>query len=165
MAARVAELCRRAGALFIINDRADVASLLEAGLHVGQDDLPPALARRLIGRERVLGFSTHNLEQLVAGFGEPVDYLAFGPVFPTTTKENPDPTVGLGLLRSACEQAREAGLPVVAIGGITRSRALDVLAAGADSIAVISDLLPEPCTRESLHARVEEWLRLLETAA
>ncbi len=160
-AERIADLCRRAGALFIVNDRADVARLLDAGLHVGQDDLPPAEARRLLGPERPLGFSTHNREQFAAALQEPADYLAFGPIFPTASKENPDPVVGLDLLPALAEQARRAGRPLVAIGGITRTRALEVLAAGAEAVAVISDLLPQPCTPAALRQRVEEWLRLL----
>lgn len=160
-AERVAELCRQAGAALIINDRADIARLLGAGLHVGQEDLPPADARRLIGNEAALGLSTHNSAQFSAALGEPVDYVAFGPIFPTATKENPDPVVGLDLLPALAEQARRAGRPLVAIGGITRDRAHQVLAAGADSLAVISDLLPEPLTGATLRARIEEWLQLL----
>lgn len=157
----MAELCRQAGALFVINDRADVARLLDAGLHVGQDDLPPAEARRLIGPDAVLGLSTHNPAQFRAALMEPVDYVAFGPIFPTATKENPDPVVGLGLLPELAEQARRSGRPLVAIGGITRARAHEVLAAGADSLAVISDLVPHPLTSVSLRTRIEEWLQLL----
>ncbi|MEK7404840.1 MAG: thiamine phosphate synthase [Acidobacteriota bacterium] len=159
-AERVAELCRRAGALFIVDDLADVALLLDAGLHVGQDDLPPGEARRLHGPKRILGFSTHNLAQFAAALEEPVDYISFGPVFPTQTKVKPDPVVGLGALRMLRALAER---PLVAIGGITRENAVEVLAAGADSVAVISDLLPEPCTWEGLRARMEEWQRLVRT--
>ncbi len=155
-AERVAALCRRAGALFVIDDRADIALLLDAGLHVGQEDLPPQDARRLLGPGRVLGFSTHNAAQFAAALAEPVDYLAFGPVFPTASKENPDPVVGLETLRELRKDR-----PLVAIGGIRRANALDVLAAGADSVAVINDLLPETCTFQSLRARMEEWQRLV----
>lgn len=158
-AERVAALCRSAGALFIVNDRADVAMLLKAGLHVGQEDLPPADARRLLGPERVIGFSTHNQAQFAAALAEPVDYLAFGPVFPTVTKEKPDPVVGLEELRKV---RRMTARPLVAIGGIARSNALEVLACGADAVAVISDLYPEPCTFETLFARMEEWQRLVK---
>jgi thiamine-phosphate pyrophosphorylase len=154
----VAELCRCAGALFIVDDRADIALLVEAGLHVGQDDLPPGDARRLLGPERVLGFSTHNEAQLRAALAEPADYFAFGPVFPTATKERPDPVVGLEELR---RMRRLADRPLVAIGGITRYNALEALAAGADSVAVISDLYPEHCTAETLRARMEEWQQLV----
>jgi thiamine-phosphate pyrophosphorylase len=157
-AERVAALARRAGALFIIDDRADIALLLDAGLHVGQDDLPPCDARRLIGPGRTLGFSTHNPAQFAAAASEPVDYVAFGPVFSTRTKQNPDPVVGLAGLAEAKRQAR---FPLVAIGGITRANALDVLAAGADSLAVIQDILPESCTFQNLRARMEEWHQLV----
>jgi thiamine-phosphate pyrophosphorylase len=150
-AEQVAALCRRAGVMFVVNDRADIALLLEAALHVGQDDLPPADARRLIGSEHVLGFSTHSEEQLRTGDGEPVDYLAVGPLFGTTSKERPDPEVGLAALS---RMRRITNKPLVAIGGITRATAPAVLAAGADSIAVIGDLLPD------IKERTEEWIRV-----
>lgn len=156
-AERVADLCRQAGALFIIDDRADIALLLDAGLHVGQDDLPPGEARRLLGPNRLLGFSTHNAAQFAAALREPVDYLAFGPIFPTFTKQSPDPVVGLGELRRLRAQTDR---PLVAIGGICRATALEVLEAGADSVAVIHDLLPATCTFETLRARMEEWQQL-----
>src|SRR5690242_8690286 len=95
----VARLCREAGATFIVNDRADLAMLLDAGVHVGQDDLAPRDVRKLIGSDPVLGYSSHNLDQLCAAGGEPVDYVAFGPVFPTATKQNPDPVVGVDEIR------------------------------------------------------------------
>ena len=155
---RVAELARRAGALFIVNDRADFALLVDAGLHVGQDDLPPCDARRLIGPGRILGFSTHNPAQLAAAASEPLNYVAFGPVFATRSKQNPDPVVGLAGLAGA---TRQVGRPRVAIGGITRANAREVLAAGADSVAVIQDLLPDPCDFQNLRARIEEWHRLV----
>jgi len=154
-AERVAAMCREAGVLLVIDDRADIALLLDAGLHVGQDDLPPRDARRLIGPGRVLGFSTHNAAQLQAAMDEPVDYLAIGPMFPTASKKNPDPVVG---------QVHDlpSAKPLVAIGGITRQNALAVLAAGADSVAVIGDLLPEVCTYDTLLGRIEEWQLLLK---
>jgi thiamine-phosphate pyrophosphorylase len=158
-AGRIAGFCRQAGALFVVNDRTDIAMLLGAGLHVGQDDLPPRDARRLLGQEGLLGFSTHNPCQFAAALEEPVDYVAFGPVYPTATKENPDPVVGLEPFRAL---AGRAGLPLVAIGGITRENARQVLAAGADSVAVIGDLLPESCTFETLRARMEEWQQLVK---
>ena len=159
-AERVAALARQAGATFIIDDRADIALLLDAGLHVGQDDLAPRDARRLLGPGHILGFSTHNATQLGEAVAEPVDYLAFGPIFATRSKENPDPAVGLGSLQQAKQEAR---LPLVAIGGITRANALDVLRAGADSLAVIRDILPETCTFLNLRARMEEWQKLVKT--
>ena len=158
-AEQVAAACRRAGALFIVNDRADIALLLDAGLHVGQDDLQPRDARRLLGPQRLLGFSTHNEAQFVAALAEPADYLAFGPIFPTASKEHPDPVVGLDLLRRVRPRTDR---PLVAIGGLTRYNALEVLAAGADSVAIIGDLYPEPCTPETLRARMEEWQRFVK---
>ena len=152
----VVRLCREADAIAVINDRADVAALLGAGLHVGQDDLPPAEARHLIGPGAVLGFSSHNPEQVCAAAAEPVSYLAFGPVFATRSKRNPDPVVGIEQVR-ACRALVDK--PLVAIGGITRATAEAVLAAGADSVAVIGDLMPQPCTAETLRERMAEWLR------
>lgn len=152
----IAGLCRQAGALFVINDRADIAVLVDAGLHVGQDDLPLAAARRLLGADRVLGFSTHNTRQVVVAGSQPADYLAIGPVFATTSKDNPDPVVGLPQLR----QLRSlVARPLVAIGGITLETAAEVLAAGADSVAVISGVLPDCGDKLALRTRVEEWLR------
>jgi len=156
-ARRVSELCRKANAQFVINDRADFAKLLDAALHLGQDDLAPADARRIVGPATMIGFSTHNLAQLREGGAEPVDYLALGPIFATGSKLNPDPVVGLEQLR---ELRRITSKPLVAIGGITRERAPAVLAAGADSIAVIGDLYPDPLTKSSLRSRSEEWLAI-----
>ena len=93
-AREIARMCREAGALFIVDDRADIAMLLDAGLHVGQDDLPPRDARRLMGTDAIIGFSSHNVRQVCAAGGEPVDYVAFGPVFQTASKRNPDPVTG-----------------------------------------------------------------------
>jgi thiamine-phosphate pyrophosphorylase len=155
----VAEMCGRHGAQLIVNDRADFAILLNAGLHVGQDDLSSVLARRLIGAECVLGSSTHSAEQLSAVALEPVNYAALGPIFSTLSKEQPDPEVGLENLRAWRPLA--AQLPLVAIGGITRANALSVIEAGADSLAVIGDLLPEDCSELGLSRRFEEWVRLL----
>jgi thiamine-phosphate pyrophosphorylase len=157
---RVARQCREGHAIFIVNDRADIAMLLRAGLHVGQADLPPADARRLMGIGAPLGYSTHNPGQLDAAAAEPVDYVAIGPIFMTASKENPDPVVGLEELR-AC-RAR-CGRPLVAIGGITRETARAVFAAGADSIAVIGDLIPDNCTGATLRGRMEEWRQLART--
>jgi thiamine-phosphate pyrophosphorylase len=151
---RVAELCKSAGVTFVVNDRADLARLVGAALHLGQDDLPPGAARRIVGNETLVGYSTHNEAQLLAAAEEPADYLALGPIFGTVSKQNPDPQVGLeGLRRLRPLTAR----PLVAIGGITRENAREVLAAGADSVAVIGDLFPED---GDLRGRVEEWLAL-----
>lgn len=146
-ASRIAELCRSAGALFIVNDRADIARLLDAGLHLGQDDLTPGDARRILSASNIVGFSTHNEQQLRAGDAEPVDYLAIGPIFATRSKHNPDPVVGLDRLRTLRSVTRK---PLVAIGGITRDLAPQVFAAGADAVAIIGDLFPRP----------EEWLAI-----
>ena len=161
-AERVARLCQQAGALFVVNDRADVAMLLEAALHLGQDDLPPQEARRIMPRGRIIGFSTHNAEQLRAGDLEPVDYLAIGPIFATGSKRNPDPLVGVDQLRDLRPLAHK---PLVAIGGITRETAPSVFQAGADSVAIIGDLYARPLTKATLRARAEEWLEICATAA
>ncbi|MGO9405182.1 MAG: thiamine phosphate synthase [Terriglobales bacterium] len=149
------ELRARLGASvrLIMNDRADLC--LAAGfdgLHVGQDDLSPESARRIIGSARWLGVSTHNPEQLAEADRTTADYLAVGPVFATSSKANPDPVVGLEGVRRARQLTRK---PLVAIGGITRANARSVIEAGADSVAVISDLLREP------GKSAEEFLRVL----
>jgi thiamine-phosphate pyrophosphorylase len=152
-ARQIAALCRDADALFVINDRADVARLLGAGVHLGQDDLPPADARRVLGDGQFIGFSTHNEVQFRAAAQQPADYLAFGPIFGTSSKLNPDPVVGLAELRRLRPLTSR---PVVAIGGINRSNARSVIEAGADSVAVIGDLFPED---GNIRSRVEEWLK------
>jgi thiamine-phosphate pyrophosphorylase len=132
-------VARARGAKLIINDRADIALALGAdGVHLGQDDMPPEAARALLGEGAVIGFSTHNVEQAIAAARLPVDYIAIGPIFATTSKENPDPQVGLEGLRRVREAVRS--VPLVAIGGVTRENAPAVLASGADSLAVISAL-------------------------
>lgn len=156
-AQQVARLCRENGSPLIVNDRADFALLLEAGLHVGQDDLAPRDARKLLGSAATLGYSSHNMAQLVAAGGEPVDYVAIGPVFATASKRDPDPAVGVDEIRS-CRALLDK--PLVAIGGITLANARDVWAAGADSVALIAGLLPEPATARGLRQRMEEWRRL-----
>jgi thiamine-phosphate pyrophosphorylase len=137
----------------IMNDRADlcVAAGFD-GVHVGQDDLSPEGARRVIGPGLILGVSTHNPKQLQESNSTSADYLAIGPVFGTSSKENPDPVVGIDGVRRARALTRK---PLVAIGGITRENARAVIEAGADSVAVISDLLREP--RKS----AEEFFRIL----
>jgi len=159
-ASEVARLCREAGATAIIDDRADFAMLLEVGLHLGQDDLSPRDARRLLGSGPVIGFSSHNAGQIAAAGGEPVDYVAIGPIFATASKQNPDPVVGIEGLRK-CRGLAEK--PLVAIGGITLDNARDVWAAGADSVAVIAGLLPETATARSVRERMEQWQQLATT--
>jgi len=153
----VARLCREAGADLFVNDRADFAMLLGAGLHVGQDDLPPRDARRLIGPDAALGYSSHNAAQLCAAGGEPVDYVALGPIFTTGSKRNPDPLIGLEEVRR-CRGLIEK--PLVAIGGVTLENALEVWRAGADSAAVIGGLFPAGSGVGPLRNRMEEWNRL-----
>ena len=155
---RVARLCEQSGATLIVNDRADIALLLGAGLHIGQDDLPPLEARRLLGAAPILGYSTHNAEQLAAAAGEPASYLALGPMFPTQSKINPDPVVGLDRLRA---WRQLTALPLVAIGGITRLNARRVLDAGADSVAVIGDLVPADASAASIAERMKDWQRTI----
>jgi thiamine-phosphate pyrophosphorylase len=137
----------------IMNDRADLC--LAAGfdgVHVGQEDLSPESARRVVGMDHWLGVSTHNPEQLQQADRTSADYLAVGPVFATTSKDRPDPRVGLEGVRQARRLTRK---PLVAIGGITRANARSVLEAGADAVAVISDLLPDP------GKSAEEFFRIL----
>ena len=137
----------------IMNDRADLCLAADFdGVHVGQEDLSPESVRKIIGPERWLGVSTHNPEQLAEADRTSADYLAIGPVFSTYSKDKPDPVVGLDGVRRARALTRK---PLVAIGGITRANAASVIAAGADSVAVISDLLREP--RKS----AEEFFRIL----
>ena len=152
-AEQIGEILRAGGVRYVINDRADVALMLKAeGVHLGQEDLPPAQVRRMIGSSVWIGYSTHNAAQLRAGDLEPVDYLAIGPVFATGSKENPDPVLGVAALG---DLRRLTSKPLVAIGGITRANAREVLAAGVEAVAVISDLLGD-----DLEGRLEEWLRL-----
>jgi thiamine-phosphate pyrophosphorylase len=149
------ELRRRVGGRIrlIMNDRADLCLAADFdGVHVGQDDLSPEAVRRIIGQDRWLGVSTHNPEQLLIADRTPADYIAIGPVFSTSSKLNPDPVVGVVGVRQARALTRK---PLVAIGGITRTNAQSVIDAGADSVAVISDLLRE--ARKS----AEEFLRIL----
>ncbi|MGO9519133.1 MAG: thiamine phosphate synthase [Candidatus Korobacteraceae bacterium] len=137
----------------IMNDRADICLAADFdGAHLGQDDLSPQGARTVIGDRSILGVSTHNLEQLSEADAGPADYIAYGPIFRTSSKQNPDHVVSLEGIRAARAATKK---PLVAIGGITRANARSVIDAGADSVAVISDLLSAP-------AKVaEQFLRLL----
>jgi thiamine-phosphate pyrophosphorylase len=149
------ELKRRLGnsVKLIMNDRADLALAADFdGVHVGQDDLSPEGARKVIGKSLWLGVSTHNPEQVREVAQTSADYIAIGPVFPTTSKANPDPAIGLDGIRQARALTRK---PLVAIGGITRANCRSVIEAGADSVAVISDLMREP------RKAAEEFLRIL----
>jgi thiamine-phosphate pyrophosphorylase len=139
----------------IINDRVDIAIAVDAdGVHLGQDDLPPEKARILLGENRIIGYSTHDAKQAMAADSMPIDYVAIGPIFQTSTKENPDPVVGLEALAFIKSQISK---PLVAIGGITFEQAPSVLAAGADSLAVISNLF----LTGDITTRVREYLQNL----
>jgi thiamine-phosphate pyrophosphorylase len=128
----------------IVNDRADIALAIGAdGVHLGQDDLDPAAARRLLGERFIIGYSTHTIAQAIQAARLPVDYIALGPIFPTRTKENPAPTVGLEALRHVRDSI-DPSVALVAIGGITRDTAPAALHAGADSVALVSALLDAP---------------------
>jgi thiamine-phosphate pyrophosphorylase len=127
------------GSSLVVNDRPDVAALAgAAGVHVGQEDLSPEQVRAVTGKDPWVGVSTHNLEQFRRAAATTPDYIAVGPIFATTSKANPDPVVGLELLRQVRLLTQK---PIVAIGGITLERAASVIAAGADSVAVIRDVL------------------------
>ena len=145
-------------AIFIVNDRLDFCLACNAdGVHLGQDDLSPVATRKIFtsagDSTLLIGFSTHNLEQVREADSMPVDYVAVGPVFATASKANPDPVIGLEGVRRAREATRK---PLVAIGGITRDNCRQVREAGADSVAVISDLLESPAKA------IEAFLRVLE---
>jgi len=151
----LAQRVRDEGGIFIVNDRADVARAVDAdGVHVGQEDLAVELARRVVGPGKWVGYSTHVLAQVRQADQSSADYIAFGPVFPTRSKEKPDPVVGLEGVREARQATRK---PLVAIGGITLATAPTVIEAGADSVAVISDLLGAPDIAE----RAREYLQVL----
>ena len=145
------------GVRIIVNDRPDIAAIAgAAGVHVGQDDLPVEDARKICRPPLWVGVSTHNLNQLREADATSADYIAVGPIFPTSTKENPDPVVGLELLRTARQWTRK---PLVAIGGVTVESAGEVFAAGADSVAVIKDLAE---AGNGLRERVREYLAIAE---
>lgn len=136
---RSIDIARETGTMIIVNDRVDIALAAKAhGVHLGQHDLPITAARRMLGEDAIIGQSTHNFDQAAKAALLPVDYIAFGPIFLTATKKDPDPVVGLDKLR----QIREVvgGIPLVAIGGIKFSNLSETLAAGADSVALISEL-------------------------
>jgi thiamine-phosphate pyrophosphorylase len=154
----IGEVARRANCMFIVNDRPDVAYLAGAdGVHVGQDDLDVEQARKVIGADRWVGVSTHNLEQFQAAAATSADYIAVGPIFPTSSKANPDPVIGTDLLRRVRALSEK---PIVAIGGITLDRAAEVLEAGANSVAVISDILKS----KDPAAMAREFIRRLDSA-
>jgi thiamine-phosphate pyrophosphorylase len=138
-AKRLAEMARKEGAIFFVNDRPDLAHLASAdGVHVGQEDLSVEQARTIVGPDRWVGVSTHNQEQFEHAAASSADYIAIGPIFATTSKVNPDPVLGMEMLRQLRLLTKK---PLVAIGGIRLEQASEVIEAGADSVAVISDIL------------------------
>lgn len=153
----IASTCASVGAQFILNDRSDLALLSDAnGVHLGQEDLPVPVVRRLLGGQTIIGLSTHNLRQVRSALCQPISYLAIGPIFDTRTKDTGWAPVGLDGVRRTVAAASE--LPVVAIGGITLATAPAVIAAGAASVAVVSDLL----ANGSPGQRVRQYLATLE---
>lgn len=142
-AADAIDFARKRGAKIIINDRVDLALALKAdGIHLGQDDLPPEQAREILGEKAIIGLSTHSVEQAVEAARLPIDYIAIGPVFATKTKENPDEVVGLEGLRHVRQAV--GNFPLVAIGGINSGNFREVFSGGADSLAIISEILSPP---------------------
>jgi len=155
---RLSSMLNPQGVTFVVNDRADVAAAAEAsGVHVGQEDLRAEAARTVIGAGKLLGVSTHNLKQFKDAASTSANYIAVGPVFSTSTKTNPDPVVGIELIRRVRLLTDKA---IVAIGGITLERAAEVIQAGADSVAVISDILLAPDPGQ----RARQYIELLEAA-
>jgi len=143
----------------IVNDRVDVALVSKAaGVHLGQADLAPVEARRILGANRIIGRSTHNLEQALEANQQPVDYVAIGPIFATRTKENPDPIVGVEKLAGICRAIQK---PVVAIGGIQLENVASVLRTGVQSVAVIRDVL----AARDIQGRVADWIQTLDVIA
>ena len=156
-ASEALRVARSFGARLVVNDRADIALALGAdGVHLGQDDMPPAAARALLGESAVVGFSTHGAGQAAEASGLPVDYVAIGPVFDTSSKEKPDPSVGLEGVRRV--RAAVGAVPLVAIGGITAETARAVLEAGADSVAVIGALVANPSDPSEITRRTRAFL-------
>lgn len=154
------EITHRHGGKLIVNDRVDIAHAINAdGVHLGQHDLPVEAARDLLGQEAIIGISTHSIQQFVEALTRPVSYIALGPIFSTTSKDKPDPVVGL----SALQEARKFvnALPLVAIGGITQENAPGVLAAGADAVAVVGGLAGDVATMES---RTRAFLAVLQSS-
>lgn len=157
-ARELAEVCAARGMTFLVNDRADVAMLADAdGVHVGQDDLPIEHARKVVGPQKWTGVSTHNVEQFRRAAESSADYIAFGPIFSTTSKDNPDAVVGTEMLRQVRLVTRK---PIVAIGGITLECAREVIEAGADSVAVISGIMKA----KKPGAQARQYREMLEAA-
>lgn len=152
----VVDAAQNYGLKVIINDRVDIAIALKAdGIHLGQDDLPPEQARKLLGDKAVIGYSTHSFKQALAAVELPIDYIAIGPIFATATKEDPEPAVGLNGLR----EVRDAtgNFPLVAIGGITLENIESVFDAGVDSAAIIAEIIRDP---EKIAEKLNEFSAL-----
>jgi thiamine-phosphate pyrophosphorylase len=157
-ARHIADLARREQAHFFVNDRPDLAYLAGAdGVHVGQDDLSVEQARAIVGQDRWVGVSTHNRQQFEQAVATSADYVAIGPIFATTSKATPDPVVGTALLRELRPMTKK---PIVAIGGIRLENAAGVIEAGADSVAVISDILSASDPAE----QARRFIQRLDTA-
>jgi len=156
LAKEVQQICQQHGCLIIINDRVDIARAIDAdGVHVGQGDMPLAAARKVLGREKIIGVSTHDPQQALAAAQGGADYIGFGPLFGTTTKATGYTPRGLDQLRQV---RRLVSLPIIAIGGITPARAPSALEAGADAVAMISDIVLAP----NIQHRVEAILQRLK---
>ncbi|GIU81478.1 MAG: thiamine phosphate synthase [Acidobacteria bacterium] len=136
-------IARQKGAKIIINDRIDIALAVNAdGVHLGQEDIPPRYARKILGDHAIIGYSTHNFRQAVEALKMPINYISIGPIFPTKTKENPDPVVGLEEIKLIKQAIGD--FPLVAIGGINLENIKSVFEAGADCVAVVSAIVSEP---------------------
>ena len=152
------EIARQHDVKIIINDRVDIARALGAdGVHLGQDDLPPSAARQILGSEAIIGFSTHSVEQAIKAAAHGVNYIAIGPIFETTTKEKPDPVVGLDGLRKVKKSIDQ--IQLVAIGGIGLDDIRDVMAAGADSAALISAIVGDS---ETISVKTAQFLNIVK---
>lgn len=152
------EIARQHDVKIIINDRVDIARALGAdGVHLGQVDLPPSAARQILGSEAIIGFSTHSVEQAIKAAAHGVNYIAIGPIFETTTKEKPDPVVGLDGLRKVKKSIDQ--IQLVAIGGIGLDDIRDVMAAGADSAALISAIVGDS---ETISVKTAQFLNIVK---
>ena len=151
-ALRIKALCRAAGATFIINDRVDLALAVEAdGVHLGQEDMPLAIARRLMGQDKLIGITVHNVEEALEAVSGGADYLGVSPLFATSTKADAGAPIGLEGLREIRAQVE---LPIVGIGGITQENARQVIEAGADAVCAISAIV----TQEDVEETVRDWI-------
>lgn len=158
-AVKAISIARKHHVKILINDRVDIALAARAdGVHLGQNDLPPAEARKILGENAIIGFSTHNQAQAISALELPVDYIAIGPIFATSTKENPDAVLGLENLQVIRQAIGK--FPLVAIGGISKESARFVLEAGANSVALISALLKNP---DAISEETTKFLKILST--